>query len=98
MKGISFSRLARRELDEAVDYLELHSKGAGKRLAGAVYEALALLRNHPRVGRRLTDTARRFPVGGFPYQLIYRPLDDGRIRVLAVAHKRRRPQYWIGRD
>jgi plasmid stabilization system protein ParE len=98
MNGVSFSRLARRELDEAVDFLESRSKGAGLRLAEAVRAALLLLRNHPRVGRRLTETARRFPVGGFPYQLIYRPLDDGRIRVLAVAHKRRRPRYWFGRD
>ena len=34
----------------------------------------------------------------FPYQLFYRLEDDGEIHVLAVAHARRRPGYWLKRD
>jgi tRNA(Ile)-lysidine synthase TilS/MesJ len=33
----------------------------------------------------------------FPYAVIYRIASDGSIRVLAVAHHRRRPGYWRAR-
>lgn len=32
----------------------------------------------------------------FPYSVLYRDV-SGTIQVLAVAHHRRRPQYWLGR-
>jgi toxin ParE1/3/4 len=32
----------------------------------------------------------------FPYAVIYRYV-SGAIQILAVAHHRRRPQYWLGR-
>jgi plasmid stabilization system protein ParE len=38
-------------------------------------------------------TARRVLVPGFPYQIVYR-LDSDDIRVIAIAHLRRRPGFW----
>jgi hypothetical protein len=32
----------------------------------------------------------------FPYHVVYIELPD-RLQVLAVAHDRRRPAYWVGR-
>jgi len=40
--------------------------------------------------------ARRAPVSGFPYHVVYLTTSDA-IRVLAFAHYRRRPGYWLGR-
>jgi hypothetical protein len=56
------------------------------------------------------DLALRFPMGGspwlhrtrrvftqgFPFAVVYRPDPDGCI-IFAVAHTRRRPDYWRGR-
>jgi plasmid stabilization system protein ParE len=39
---------------------------------------------------------RRYLFHRFPFQLIYRVMDD-RIQVVAVAHGRRRPGYWKSR-
>jgi toxin ParE1/3/4 len=39
---------------------------------------------------------RRIPVDGFPYSLIFREI-RGNVQVLAIAHHRRRPLYWLGR-
>lgn len=39
---------------------------------------------------------RRRAVRRFPYHLIYLELPD-RLQILAVAHDRRRPGYWVGR-
>ena len=40
---------------------------------------------------------RSAPVRRFPYRIAYLVVDDN-IHVLAVAHLRRKPQYWHGRD
>ena len=39
---------------------------------------------------------RRARVQGFPYNVIFREV-DGNIQVLAIAHHRRRPLYWLSR-
>lgn len=38
----------------------------------------------------------RARVNGFPYNVIFREA-DGNIQILAVAHHRRRPLYWLNR-
>ena len=43
-----------------------------------------------------TSMVRRVPVPRFPYQIVYLVVDDV-VRVLAVAHDRRRPRYWSDR-
>jgi toxin ParE1/3/4 len=40
--------------------------------------------------------ARRFVMAAFPYSINYREVRS-EIHVLAVAHAKRRPQYWRGR-
>lgn len=39
---------------------------------------------------------RRIRMNRFPFTVLYRE-KDGFVQVLAVAHQRRRPQYWLGR-
>lgn len=52
----------------------------------------------PAAGSPLPAGRRRVLLRRFPYAVIYRELDAARVRVLAVAHFRRRPDYWIARD
>ena len=42
---------------------------------------------------RTTQEVRRFVLERFPYTVIFEVLAD-RVLVLAVAHARRRPNYW----
>jgi toxin ParE1/3/4 len=46
----------------------------------------------------LTDTPdiRKAGLKRFPFHVIYR-VEPARIVVLAIAHQRRRPTYWVGR-
>ena len=39
---------------------------------------------------------RRIRMNRYPFTVLYRE-KDGIVQVLAVAHQRRRPQYWLGR-
>ena len=47
----------------------------------------------PSLGEKLDPIHRRIPLRRFPYALIFRR-DGEVIRVIAVAHRRRRPRYW----
>lgn len=49
-----------------------------------------------KVGAIFRGTRRRYLLRRFPYSIIYQASAD-ELRVIAVAHQRRRPGYWAGR-
>jgi toxin ParE1/3/4 len=51
---------------------------------------------NPYVGAVFRETRRRYILRRFPYSVFYYVAAD-EIRVIAVAHHRRRPSYWAGR-
>ena len=58
--------------------------------------ALALLCVHPHLGAIWRNGRRRFPLRKFSYSIIYY-VHGEELRVIALAHHRRRPSYWGGR-
>jgi plasmid stabilization system protein ParE len=85
---------------EAARWYETHHSGLGVEFLDAVDAAVARIAEGPRVGSPVpgvSDLAiRRRPVRRFPYHVVYVELSD-RLQVLAIAHDRRRPGYWIDR-
>ena len=53
---------------------------------------LQLISDFPRIGAPIGG-ARRVRVPGFPYYVVYRAPPQG-LRVLAVAHAKRKPGHW----
>ena len=92
---IRSSQPASDELTEAVRWYEERRRGLGAELLEAVSETLGLVQEHPEIGTAYSfDPAiRRVRVPRFPYQVVYR-LRPPDIVVLAVAHLKRRPNYW----
>ena len=66
-------------------------------LRAAVQRVLALLTRFPRLGQPVRGSVRRMMLSRFPYCIYYRLLTPDTLRVLAVAHNRRRPEYWASR-
>ena len=97
MRGVQFNRLADRELTEAIRYYESQSPGLGERLLEEVELGVAFLRRYPEAAPKVLGSIRRFVLATFPYYLLYRPLPSKGIRILAVAHQKRQPDYWVGR-
>ena len=56
-------------------------------------EKVRLLAELPGIGTPTTKGRRLFPIGRYPYSLLYR-VDDGVVRISAIAAHARRPQYW----
>lgn len=97
MRKISFNRWAERELTEAAASYEKESPGLGERFLEEVRNSTLLLQRYPYAAQKVFGSTRRLVLPRFPYSLLYQVVGEDRIRVLAVAHQKRHPRYWIGR-
>ena len=95
-RALRFDAAAERELNEAVDFYDLESPGLGDAFLAEVEHALTQVEAFPEAAEPLRDGVRRRLLHTFPYALLY-SLRSDEVRVLAVAHQRRRPLYWEGR-
>lgn len=98
---IQLSAQASAELDNAATWYDEQRAGLGAEFMDVLDETLATLAEWPHSGAPVDDVpadleVRRAPLARFPYHVGYIVLDD-RIRILAVAHDRRRPAYWVPR-
>lgn len=98
MKNVLFHRLARQEFREAVERYEEERRGPGQEFVDEVEHAITLLQQFPELGRQVNATLRRFILPRFPYYLIYRSIGNDRLRILAIGHHRRRPEYCVARE
>jgi toxin ParE1/3/4 len=94
--GVSFHEDARTEFDEAADFYAMERASLGPVFVDAVERAVAHVCKYPGSCPIARGRVRKMRVQRFPYSVMYSVV-DGRVRVLAVAHDRRRPYYWSGR-
>ena len=89
---------AEAELGAAALWYEAKRRGLGADLIAAIDEALEWISANPLASPiwRPDMTFRRHSVRRFPYVVFLTVSDEG-IHVLAVAHGKRRPGYWLDR-
>ena len=97
MKSATFNPLAARELGEAVEYYDEARRGLGEEFLHDVERAIAFLDQYPEAAPKVGREVRRLVLARFPYSVIYRHLGAGQLRILAVAHQKRRPRHWTKR-
>ena len=85
------------ELTEAVDFYTRQGPGLAARFIAEVEHALGQIVQFPEAAAPVHGGLRRKLLPSYPFSLIYR-LTDTQIRVLAVAHQKRRPFYWQTRS
>lgn len=93
MKQVSFHEDARAELAEASHYYEDRVPGLGQALIDDVENAVSEILGHPKACKLISKNLRRKVLSRFPYGLIY-TVEPDRIRIMALAHYKRRPEYW----
>ena len=98
MKSVEFHPLAEQELIDATAYYEKQQLKLGLKYLEHVEHAVNFLVRYPQVGPKVRGSVRSLTLPKFPYSLLYRVLKDDQIRILAVAHHKRRPQYWLKRE
>lgn len=94
MKPVVFHAAARAELDEAIGFYESCGRGLGIDLQLKVEEAIEKIRRNPESWPPHKRTGfRKHFLQRFPFIIFYLELPTV-IWVSAVAHARRRPDYW----
>jgi len=94
VKPVKLQSQAKRELKQARSWYERRQAGLGDELLDDVLNALEKIERDNLIGVQCEGTRFRFyRLGGFPYVLYYECLPD-RVRIVAIAHSRRRLGYW----
>jgi toxin ParE1/3/4 len=96
VKPAEFHPQAEAELVEAVAFYDAEAANLGTEFAIAVEVAVDFVRANPDAGTPLRSELRRWLVRRFPYAIIYRE-EPERVYILAIAHHRRKPEYWQDR-
>jgi toxin ParE1/3/4 len=99
LKRVVVTRPARREIIAGVRWYERVEEGLGTQFIEEVEVALNRIAAKPTACPLWRDDRlyRKGRMRRFPYVIFFREYDKT-IRIVAVAHKRRRPGYWLARD
>jgi toxin ParE1/3/4 len=90
---ITFHEDARSEMAESARYYEDRVSGLGYAFTDDVENSLLFVTEHPESCEQVSNNLRRKVLSRFPYSLIY-AVETDRIRIMAIAHHKRRPEYW----
>jgi toxin ParE1/3/4 len=93
---VEILREAEEELNEAVASYEEIEAGLGLRLKEEARRVVSWIQSNPSVPRLRPKGYRRVNLRVFPYYVAYFAWSDT-IWILAMAHGRRRPEYWLER-
>lgn len=91
-----FLLLAQAELLEGISYYSAIRAELGLRFEQAVADAVRRAVAHPERGAPRSKNTRRWLVKGFPFGVIYRE-SEAEVLIVALAHQRKRPEYWVQR-
>ncbi len=94
---IAFHAAAEKETEEVADYYDRQLPGLGAEFYHELGTVLDLLEPNPWVGAVYFGPYRRVLMQRFPFAVYYE-VADRHIRIIAVAHRRRLPGYWKGRE
>ncbi|MBI4962571.1 MAG: type II toxin-antitoxin system RelE/ParE family toxin [Desulfomonile tiedjei] len=97
MKPVIIHSQAKVELDKAIAFYEKQRAGLGLDLQTAVEGAIGRIQQHPQLGAPYKSIdVRQYVIRRFPYMIFYAELEEA-IWIVAVAHGKRKPEYWSRR-
>ena len=96
MRKLNFHAEADREVIEAARYYELQVDSLGVEFLDELDHALHHIQVHPNAAPLVGREIRRKNLRRFPYSLFY-AVEPDRLRIVALAHQKRRPGYWRSR-
>lgn len=93
---VEFHEAAELELNEAADFYDLRDAGLGSAFLDEVERSLDQIVQHAEAAAPVRGAVRKRITARFPYSIFY-SIHGDQIRILAIAHQKRRPFYWRGR-
>ena len=90
---VNFHEDAYTEMVEASKYYEERATGLGMAFLDSVEEAVDQIKENPEAYILVGDEVRQKLLKRFPYSALY-VIEPDNLRVIAIAHQKRRPGYW----
>jgi plasmid stabilization system protein ParE len=87
---------AEKELEQVEEYYDNIREELGDRFRDEIQVAISRILKLPNGWQPLSQVVRRCRLNTFPYGIVYRVKTD-EIRILAVMHLSRKPNYWVDR-
>ena len=87
---------ASEELEACVSYYNSQRSNLGTEFLGEFEKTAERILDLPNAARIIGESIRSRPIHRFPLYVHYRS-DGEEITIVAIAHRRRRPRYWVGR-
>jgi plasmid stabilization system protein ParE len=94
VKPVELHPEAAQEAQAAVEWYRSRSLRAAEVFFRELERAIQVVSDAPDRWPTFIEGTRRFPLRRFPYWVIYRVKRDS-LQILAVAHARRKPGYWL---
>ena len=87
---------ASEEFEACVSYYNSQRSNLGTEFLAEFERTAERILKLPNAARMVGAYIRSKPIHRFPFYVLYRSLED-EITIVAVAHRRRRPRYWLDR-
>ena len=87
---------AQLEVEEAIDWYLARSVRAAEALLREFDRGFARIRRNPSSCPPFEAGTRRYILAKYPYSIIFRQSREN-FEIVAIAHHKRRPRYWIAR-
>jgi toxin ParE1/3/4 len=94
--AVEFHPLAADEAEAAERWYRERNETAAARFQRELDRVVDLIAERPEAAPPYVGNTRRFLLRRFPFFVVYRVFSQ-RVQIVAVAHARRRPQYWLQR-
>jgi toxin ParE1/3/4 len=100
LKPVRIIGLAEQEFREATEWYRARDPRVAARFVDESRQTLQLIEQFPQIGGRPPGVddrlVRSMPIHKFPYLIVFVDLGE-RLEVVAFAHKRRKPAYFLDR-
>ena len=91
-----FLPLAEAELQMQVLRYGQEARGLDREFFDEVERSITFVRRNPLASPELPPPFRSRPLAHFPFNIVY-TVEPAFLLIVAVAHQRRKPDYWLGR-
>jgi plasmid stabilization system protein ParE len=97
-RPLRFAEPAADEFQDSVRWYDSRRSGLGAEFFDTVVATIATVQANPEIGTKRAGhgKTRRVLLDRFPYQVVYH-LGPDEIVIVAIAHLKRRPDYWKNR-
>lgn len=85
------------DASEAAAYYAEREPQLGEAFLAELARVVEVALERPELGFPMRAGRRRWHFTRFRFSLVYRVAPDGALRILAIAHHKRRPGYWRSR-